>query len=61
MGSWHGKRWLMVMRPSHRMTQLLASPIRCKDAREWKEKLTAWSLNVAEYEHQFKVIDEAKR
>ena len=32
---------------------------RCKDAEEVKQKLTAWSLKVAEYEHQFKVIDEA--
>ena len=49
---------LTAMRPSHRMTQLQ----RCntysrhpKDARthrsELKEKLTAWSLTVAEYEH----------
>ena len=26
-----------------------------------KEKLTAWSLKVAEYEHQFKVIDEPQK
>ena len=38
-----------------------ATPTRCKDAKELKEKLTAWSLKVAEYEHQFKVIDEAQK
>ena len=26
-----------------------------------KEKLTAWSLKVAEYEHQLKVIDEVQK
>ena len=26
-----------------------------------KEKLTAWSLKVAEFEHQFKVIHEAQK
>ena len=26
-----------------------------------KERLTAWSLKVAEYEHQFKAIDEAQK
>ena len=26
-----------------------------------KERLTAWSLKVAEYEHQFKTIDEAQK
>ena len=40
---------------------ILSTPTRCKDAKEWKEKLTAWSLKVAEYEHQFKVIDDAQR
>ena len=34
---------------------------RCKDAKEMKEKLKAWSLKVAEYEHRFKVIDEAQK
>ena len=38
---------------------ILATPKRCKDATEFKERLTAWSLKVAEYEHQFKVVDEA--
>ena len=36
---------------------ILATPKRCKDAKELKERLTAWSLKVAEYEHQFKAID----
>ena len=63
MASWHGKRWLMVTRPSHRTTQqpMLAPPKRCKDARELKEKLTASRLKVADHEHQFKVIDEAQK
>ena len=34
---------------------------RCTDAKELKEKPKAWSLKVVEYEHQFKVIDEAKK
>ena len=38
---------------------ILTTPKRCKNAKELKEKLTAWSSKVAEYEHQFKVIDEA--
>ena len=56
----------MVMRPS-RKTQLkalqpiFATPKRCKDEEELKEKLTAWSLKVAECEHQIKVIDEAQK
>ena len=40
---------------------ILATPKRCKDAKELKERLTAWSLNRAEYEHQFKAIDEAQK
>ena len=40
---------------------MLATPKRCKDAKELKERLTAWSLKVAEYEHQFKAIDEAQK
>ena len=39
----------------------LATPKRCKDAKELKERLTAWSLKVDEYEHQFKAIDEAQK
>ena len=38
----------------------LATPKRCKGAKELKERLTAWSLKVAMYEPQFKAIDEAK-
>ena len=33
----------------------------CKDAEELKEKLAACSLNVAEYEHQFKAMDNAQK
>ena len=40
---------------------ILATPKRCKDAKELKERLTAWSLKVSEYEHQFKTIDEAQK
>ena len=39
----------------------LATPKRCKDAKELKERLTAWSMKVAEYECQFKTIDEAQK
>ena len=55
------------MRPSHRTTRLTArqpipaTPKRSKEAKELKEKLPAWSATVAEYEHQFKVIDEAQK
>ena len=41
--------------PTAALRPILAAPKRCKDAQELKEKLT----KVAEYEHQFKVIDEA--
>ena len=34
---------------------------RCKDAKELKERLRAWSLKVTECEHQFKTIDEAQK
>ena len=43
------------------LQSILATPRRCKDAKEVKERLTAWSLKVAEYEHQFKAIDEAQK
>ena len=46
--------------PAVALQSILATPKRCKDAKELKEKLTAWSLKVAEYE-QFKVIDEAQK
>ena len=47
--------------PAVALQPILATPKRCKDAKELKERLTAWSLKVAEYEHQFKVIDEAQK
>ena len=40
---------------------ILATPKKCKDAKELKERLTAWSLKAAEYELQFKVFDEAQK
>ena len=57
MGAWHGKDWSTAGRPSRR----IATPKRCKDAKELKERFTAWSFKVAEYEHQFKTIDEAQK
>ena len=63
MGSWHDKHWSTAMRPSRRTNRRWrdgATPRRCKDAKELKERLTAWSLKVAEYEHQFTTIDEAQ-
>ena len=47
--------------PAMALQPILATPKRCKDANELKERLTAWSLKVAEYEHQFKVIDEGQK
>ena len=55
------------MRPSRRTTRaialqpILATPKRCKDAKELKERLTAWSLKRAEYDHKFKATDEAQQ
>ena len=46
--------------PATVLQPILATPKRCKDAEEWKERLTVRSLKVAEYEHQFKVIDETE-
>ena len=45
------------------MTQqpFLATPKKCKDAKELQKRLIAWSLKVVEYEHQFKLIDEARK
>ena len=34
--------------------RVLATPKKCKDPKELKERLIAWSLKVAECEHQFK-------
>ena len=47
--------------PAAALHPTLATPKRCKDARELKEKVTAWSLKVAMFEHQFKVIAEAQK
>ena len=67
MGSWHGKHRSTAMRPKSSndpaiaLQPILATPKRCKNAKELKEELTAWSLKVSEYEHQFKAIDEAQK
>ena len=34
---------------------------RCEDAEELKERQAAWSLRVAEHEHQFKAFDKAQK
>ena len=47
--------------PAIALQPILATPKTCKDAKELKERLTAWSLKVAEYEHQFKAIDDAQK
>ena len=47
--------------PAVVLQRMLATPKRCKDAEDLKEKLTARSLKVAEYEHQLKVNDEAQQ
>ena len=47
--------------PAIALQPMLATPKRCKDARELKERLTAWSRKVAEYEHHFKTVDEAQK
>ena len=47
--------------PAIALQPILATPKRCKDAKELKERLTEWSLKVAEHEHQFKTIDEAQK
>ena len=47
--------------PAMALQPILATPKKCKDAKELEERLTAWSLKVAEYEHQFKVTDEAQK
>ena len=41
--------------PGIGLQTILATPKRCK------EKLSEWSLKVAEYEHQSRVIDEAQK
>ena len=40
---------------------ILATPKWRKGTKDLKEKLEAWSLKVAEYEHEFKVIDEVQK
>ena len=40
--------------PAKALQPMLARPKRCRSAKEVHEKFTAWSLKVAEYEHQFK-------
>ena len=47
--------------PATALQPRLATPKKCKDAKELKERLTAWSLKVAEYEHQFNAIDVAQK
>ena len=47
--------------PAMALQPILATPKKCRDAKELKDRLTAWSLKVAEYEHQFKVIDETQK
>ena len=47
--------------PALALQPMVAIPERCSDAKELKEKRTAWSLKVAECEQQFKAIDEAQR
>ena len=47
--------------PAIALQPILATPERCKGAKGLKERLTAWSLKVAEYEHQFKAIGEAQK
>ena len=46
--------------PALALQPIRATPKRCKDAKELKARLTAWSLKVAEYEHQFKTIEAQK-
>ena len=57
---WRGRHWLSND-PAIALPPIFATPKRCKDAKELKERLTAWSLKVAEYEHQFKTSDEAQK
>ena len=55
------------VRPNRRMFRqsrynpYLRRPRSAKMQKELKERLTAWSLKVAEHGHQFKVIDEAQK
>ena len=47
--------------PAPAQKPTLATPTMCKDAKEFKETLTAWQFKVAEYDHQFIVMDEAQK
>ena len=47
--------------PATALQPILATPTRCEDAKKLEERLTAWSLKVAEYEHQFEATDEAQK
>ena len=57
----HGYATKSSKDPAIALQPVLATPKKCKDAKELKERLTVWSLKVAEYEHQFKTIDEAQK
>ena len=46
--------------PATALQPALATAKRCKDAKELKERLTARSWKVAEYEHLLKTTDEAR-
>ena len=69
LGSWHGKHWSTATRPSDRndsataLQPILATPERCTDAEELKERLTAWSLKVSLSTsiNQCKAIYEAQK
>ena len=47
--------------PAIALQPILATPKRCKDVKELKERLTACPLKVGEYEHQFETIDGAQK
>ena len=47
--------------PAKALQPILATPKRRNEAKALKETHTAWSLKVAEYEHQHKVTDETKK
>ena len=47
--------------PAIALQPTLATPKRCKDSKEQKERLSARSQKEAENEHQFIVIDEAQK
>ena len=47
--------------PAIALQPTLAAPKKCKDAKVLLERLTAWSLKVAECEQKFKVIDVAQK